>query len=85
MEQEAAGAVGPTNTPTWTVMNRSWAGHGHNDAGPRFGTAMEPGGTREVMRLMVNLIFVEDDEALTKPGVVRSLYDPTGGTGGMPV
>jgi type I restriction enzyme M protein len=32
---------------------------------------------------MVNLLFIEDDEALTKPGVVRSLYDPTIGTGGM--
>jgi len=31
---------------------------------------------------MVNLLFIEDDEALTKPGVVRSLYDPTAGTGG---
>jgi type I restriction enzyme M protein len=36
-----------------------------------------------VIRLMVNLIFIEDDEALTKPGVVRSIYDPTAGTGGM--
>jgi len=32
---------------------------------------------------MVNLIFIEDDQALTKPGIVRSLYDPTAGTGGM--
>ncbi len=32
---------------------------------------------------MVNLLFVEDDDALTKPGVVRSMYDPTAGTGGM--
>lgn len=38
---------------------------------------------REVIRLMVNLLFIEDDQALTKPGVVRSLYDPTAGTGGM--
>ncbi len=38
---------------------------------------------REVIRLMVNLLFIEDDAALTKPGVVRSLYDPTAGTGGM--
>ena len=38
---------------------------------------------REVIRLMVNLLFIEDDKALTKPGVVRSLYDPTAGTGGM--
>jgi len=32
---------------------------------------------------MVNLIFIEDDEALSVPGVVRTLYDPTAGTGGM--
>jgi type I restriction enzyme M protein len=32
---------------------------------------------------MVNLLFIEDDAALTKPGVVRSIYDPTAGTGGM--
>jgi type I restriction enzyme M protein len=46
-------------------------------------TAGEHFTPREVIRLMVNLIFVEDDDALTKPGVVRSLYDPTAGTGGM--
>lgn len=38
---------------------------------------------REVIRLMVNLLFVEDDDALTKPGIVRTIYDPTAGTGGM--
>lgn len=38
---------------------------------------------REVIRLMVNLLFIEDSEALTKPGVVRTIYDPTAGTGGM--
>ncbi len=38
---------------------------------------------REVIRLMVNLIFVEDDAALSKPGIVRTIYDPTAGTGGM--
>jgi len=38
---------------------------------------------REVIQLMVNLIFIEDDAALTQPGIVRSLYDPTAGTGGM--
>jgi type I restriction enzyme M protein len=46
-------------------------------------TAGEHFTPREVIRLMVNLLFVEDDAALTKPGVVRSLYDPTAGTGGM--
>lgn len=46
-------------------------------------TAGEHFTPREVIRLMVNLLFVEDDDALTKPGVVRSIYDPTAGTGGM--
>ena len=46
-------------------------------------TAGEHFTPREVIRLMVNLIFVEDDEALTKPGVVRTIYDPAAGTGGM--
>lgn len=46
-------------------------------------TAGEHFTPREVIRLMVNLIFIEDDAALTKPGVVRSVYDPTAGTGGM--
>ena len=46
-------------------------------------TAGEHFTPREVIRLMVNLLFIEDDDALTKPGVVRSMYDPTAGTGGM--
>ena len=46
-------------------------------------TAGEHFTPREVIRLMVNLLFVEDDEVLAKPGVVRTLYDPTAGTGGM--
>jgi type I restriction enzyme M protein len=46
-------------------------------------TAGEHFTPREVIRLMVNLIFVEDDDVLAKPGVVRTLYDPTAGTGGM--
>jgi len=46
-------------------------------------TAGEHFTPREVIRLMVNVLFIEDDDALTRPGVVRSLYDPTAGTGGM--
>ncbi len=46
-------------------------------------TAGEHFTPREVIRLMVNLLFVEDDDALTKPGIVRDIYDPTAGTGGM--
>ncbi|WP_432258019.1 type I restriction-modification system subunit M [Cupriavidus sp. TMH.W2] len=47
-------------------------------------TAGEHFTPREVIRLMVNLIFIEDDDVLT-PGnaVVRTIYDPTAGTGGM--
>lgn len=46
-------------------------------------TAGEHFTPREVIRLMVNLLFIEDDAVLAKPGVVRTLYDPTAGTGGM--
>jgi len=46
-------------------------------------TAGEHFTPREVIRLMVNLLFIEDDAMLAKPGVVRTMYDPTGGTGGM--
>ncbi|MFC5531017.1 type I restriction-modification system subunit M [Cohnella yongneupensis] len=46
-------------------------------------TAGEHFTPREVIQLMVNLIFIEDDEVLSKPGVVRTIYDPTAGTGGM--
>ncbi len=46
-------------------------------------TAGEHFTPREVIRLMVNLIFIEDDAILSKTGVVRTIYDPTAGTGGM--
>ncbi len=46
-------------------------------------TAGEHFTPREVIRLMVNLIFIEDDDVLAKGGVVRTIYDPTAGTGGM--
>ena len=38
---------------------------------------------REVIKLMVNLLFLEDEAVLTKPGTIRTIYDPTAGTGGM--
>ena len=38
---------------------------------------------RDAIRLMVDLLFAEDTTALLEPGVVRSIYDPTAGTGGM--
>src|SRR5215217_3715193 len=46
-------------------------------------TAGEHFTPREVIRLMVNLLFIEDDDLLRKPGVVKSLLDPACGTGGM--
>jgi type I restriction enzyme M protein len=45
-------------------------------------TAGEHFTPREVTRLMVNLLFVEDDEVLVKPGVVRTIYDPLQGLAG---
>ncbi len=38
---------------------------------------------REVIRLMVNLLFVNDRDVLTRQGIVKTLYDPACGTGGM--
>ena len=38
---------------------------------------------REVIRLMVNLLFIHRDDLFAKPGVVRKLLDPACGTGGM--
>lgn len=38
---------------------------------------------REVIRLMVDILFDPDDDILTKPGIIRKMLDPTCGTGGM--
>ena len=38
---------------------------------------------REVIRLMVNLVLGPDSDTLTQKGALRTLYDPTCGTGGM--
>jgi type I restriction enzyme M protein len=46
-------------------------------------TAGEHFTPREVIKLMVNLLFIDDEDALTKPGVVKTLCDPACGTGGM--
>lgn len=46
-------------------------------------TAGEHFTPREVIRLMVNILFLEDNDVLTKPGTIRTLYDPCAGTGGM--
>ena len=36
-----------------------------------------------VVQLMVNLLFLNDREMLTKSKIVRNLYDPAIGRGGM--
>lgn len=46
-------------------------------------TAGEHFTPREVIRLMVNLLFLEDRDILRKEGIVKTLYDPACGTGGM--
>ena len=38
---------------------------------------------RDVIRLMVSILFIEDDHLLATPGAVRKLLDPACGTGGM--
>ncbi|PZS31229.1 MAG: restriction endonuclease subunit M [Pseudonocardiales bacterium] len=46
-------------------------------------TAGEHFTPRDAIRLIVDLLFAADDEALSAKGVVRTVYDPTAGTGGM--
>jgi type I restriction enzyme M protein len=46
-------------------------------------TAGEHFTPREVIRLMVNLLFIDDADILTKPGIVKTMCDPACGTGGM--
>ena len=46
-------------------------------------TAGEHYTPREVIRLMVNLLFIEDSKALAGQKPIRSIYDPACGTGGM--
>lgn len=38
---------------------------------------------RDVIRLMVNILFINDNALLATPGTVRKLLDPACGTGGM--
>jgi type I restriction enzyme M protein len=38
---------------------------------------------RDVVHLMVDLLFAGDQKRLRKPGIVRSVYDPCCGSGGM--
>lgn len=46
-------------------------------------TAGEHFTPREVIRLMVTLLLLNDQEMLSTPGIVKTIYDPACGTGGM--
>ncbi len=46
-------------------------------------TAGEHFTPRDIVRLTTSLVFMADDDALTKPGIIRTIYDPTAGTGGF--
>jgi len=46
-------------------------------------TAGEHFTPREVIKLMVNVLFLNDHDILTRVGIVKTLYDPACGTGGM--
>jgi type I restriction enzyme M protein len=46
-------------------------------------TAGEHFTPRDIVHLATNLVFMDDDESLTASGAVRTLYDPTAGTGGF--
>lgn len=46
-------------------------------------TAGEHFTPREVIKLMVNVLFNEDRDVLTQEGIVKTMYDPACGTGGM--
>ena len=46
-------------------------------------TAGEHFTPREVIQLMVRVLFAEDEDELRNPGVIKTLFDPACGTGGM--
>lgn len=54
---------------------RRFAESSNDTAGERFTP-------RDIVHLATNLVFMENDP-ISKPGAVRSLYDPTAGTGGF--
>ncbi|MCE0495939.1 type I restriction-modification system subunit M [Vibrio salinus] len=46
-------------------------------------TAGEHFTPRDIVRLTTSLVFMEDDQALSQDGIIRTIYDPTAGTGGF--
>lgn len=61
---------------TFEELIRKFAEQSNETAGEHFTP-------REVIRLMVNVLFMEDESVLTQEGIVKTLYDPACGTGGM--
>lgn len=61
---------------TFEELIRKFAEQSNETAGEHFTP-------REVIRLMVNVLFIEDKDTLTQEGIVKTLYDPACGTGGM--
>ncbi len=46
-------------------------------------TAGEHFAPRDIVRLTTSLVFMVDDEALRDQGIIRTIYNPTAGTGGF--
>ncbi|EFN7743016.1 SAM-dependent DNA methyltransferase [Escherichia coli] len=46
-------------------------------------TAGEHFTPRDIVNLTTSLVFFDDDDALNKDGIIRTIYDPTAGTGGF--
>ncbi|MEX2380064.1 MAG: class I SAM-dependent DNA methyltransferase [Vicingaceae bacterium] len=61
---------------TFEELIRKFAEQSNETAGEHFTP-------REVIRLIVNVLFIEDKDILTQEGIVKTLYDPACGTGGM--
>lgn len=81
-EQFAALDLRPQSVPTLAM------GYLFEDLIRRFSeisneTAGEHFTPREVIRLIVDLLLVNDAQALTGKGIIRQVYDPACGTGGM--
>lgn len=61
---------------TFEELIRKFAEQSNETAGEHFTP-------REVIKLMVDILFTDDSETLTTDGIVKTLYDPACGTGGM--
>jgi type I restriction enzyme M protein len=61
---------------TFEELIRRFAESSNDTAGEHFTP-------RDIVRLTTSLVFMEDDNALTKSGIIRTIYDPTAGTGGF--